>query len=62
MKRPNNFVTHKEIAETTEITIDLLARWFIEDKNGMERLYMPVTKIKGLMKIIEENYDRKEIR
>lgn len=60
--KKKDFVTHQEISETTEITLDLLARWFIEDKNGMERLYMPLTKIKGLMRIIENNYDRKEIR
>ena len=61
MKRPDNFVTHQEISETTEITLELLARWFIEDKNGMERLYMPLTKIKGLMKIIENNYDKRGV-
>jgi hypothetical protein len=59
--KKKDFVTHQEVAETTEITLDLLARWFIEDKNGMESLYMPLTKIKGLMKIIENNYDRRGI-
>lgn len=54
--KKKDFVTHMEISESTEITKELLVRWFIKDKNGMERVYMPLTKINGLINILENNY------
>jgi len=55
-------VTNEDIFNAQEITYELLHKWFVMDVMSMQKLYKPVTKIKRLMKIIEDNYDRKEIR
>jgi len=55
-------VTNEDIFNTQEITYELLHKWFVMDVMSMQKLYKPVTKIKALMRIIENNYDRKEIR
>lgn len=53
--RPNK----EEILSTDKITFDLLKNWFVEDTNNMNRLHMPLTKVKQIIKIIEENYELK---
>jgi len=53
-------VSKEDMFSAKEINYELLYKWLIMDVDSMNKIYMPVTKIKALIKIIENNYDKRE--
>jgi hypothetical protein len=55
-----NRLSRDDINSQKEITEEVLVEWFVKDCNGMNRVYSPVTKIKKIMQLLRDNYDRRE--